>query len=48
MQNHRLYLQSKGGFITEEESTRAVHLVEMIDAVQAEGEKVNSEAQYIV
>ena len=38
-----LYLQSKGGFITEEERTRAIHLVKMIDAVQAEGEKVNSE-----
>ena len=37
------YLQSKGGFITEEERTRAVYLVEMIDAVQAEGEKLNSE-----
>ncbi len=38
-----LYLQSKSGFITEEERTRAVHLVKMIDAVQAEGEKVYSE-----
>ena len=38
-----LYLQSKGGFITAEERTKAMHLIEMIDVVQAEGEKVNAE-----
>lgn len=38
-----LYLRNKGGFITDEERTKAMHLVEMIDVVQAEGEKVNAE-----
>ena len=38
-----LYLQSKGGFITAEERTKAMHLIEMINSVQAEGEKVNAE-----
>ena len=38
-----LYLRSKGGLITDEERKKGIHLIEMIDAVQAEGEKVNAE-----
>lgn len=38
-----LYLQSKGGFITDEERTMALHLVEMLDSVQEEGEKTQAE-----
>lgn len=38
-----MYLQSKGGLITDEERMKGMHLIEMIDAVQAEGEKVNAE-----
>lgn len=38
-----LYLRSKGGLITDEERTKGMHLIEMIDAVQAEGERVSSE-----
>jgi hypothetical protein len=38
-----LYLRSKGGLITDEERTKGMHLIEMIDTVQAEGEKVNAE-----
>ena len=38
-----LYLRSKGGLITDEERTKGMHLIEMIDAVQTEGEKVNAE-----
>ena len=38
-----LYLQSKGGFITAEELTKAMHLIEMINSVQAEGERMNAE-----
>lgn len=37
------YLQSKGGFITDEERTMALHLVEMLDSVQEEGEKTQAE-----
>ena len=36
-----LYLRSKGGLITDEERLKGMHLIEMIDAVYAEGEKVN-------
>lgn len=38
-----LYLRSKGGLITDEERMKGMHLIEMIDAVLAEGEKVNPE-----
>lgn len=38
-----LYLQSKGGFITDEERTKVLHLVEMLDAVKSEGEKTQAE-----
>ena len=38
-----LYLRSKGSLITEEERMKGKHLIEMIDAVQSEGEKVYSE-----
>lgn len=38
-----LYLQSKGGIITDEERTTAIHLVEMLDSVQEEGEKTQAE-----
>lgn len=37
------YLQSKGGFITDEERTMALHLVEMLDSVQEEGEKTQAD-----
>ena len=37
------YLRSKGGMITDEERMKGMHLIEMIDAVQAEGEKVNAD-----
>lgn len=38
-----LYLQSKGGIITDEERTTALHLVEMLDSVKEEGEKTQAE-----
>lgn len=37
------YLQNKGGYITDEERTTALHLVEMLDSVQEEGEKTQAE-----
>ena len=38
-----LYIRSKGSLITEEDRMKGKHLIEMIDAVQSEGEKVYSE-----
>lgn len=38
-----LYLQSKGRFITNEDRTKGLHLVEMLDAVKSEGEKTQAE-----
>ena len=38
-----LYLQSKGGFITDEDRTKGLHLIEMLDAVKSEGEKTQAE-----
>lgn len=38
-----LYLRSKGSLITDEDRMKGKHLMEMIDAVQSEGEKVNAE-----